>query len=112
MLRYIGLIGLPLLLLASPASAVTAKQKMETCKFGADNEQLTGAKRNAFIKKCMAAGNYQPAARKEELKKERAAKMAAKKKTAMKPAAKKPMAAPAAAPPPAEPSDEPEQQQK
>jgi hypothetical protein len=93
MLRYIGLIGLPLLLLASPASAVTAKQKMETCKFGADNQQLTGAKRNAFIKKCMGAGNYQPAARKEEMKKERAAKIAAKKKTAMKPAPKKPAAA-------------------
>lgn len=92
MLRYIGLLGLPLLLLATPASAVTAKQKMDTCKFGADNEQLTGAKRNAFIKKCMAAGNYQPAARKEAMKKERAAKLAAKKKTAMKPAAKKPAA--------------------
>jgi len=82
MLRYIGLIGLPLLLLASPASAITAKQKMDTCKFGADNEQLTGAKRNAFIKKCMAGGNYQPAARKEAMKKERAAKLAAKKKPA------------------------------
>ena len=92
MLRYIGLLGLPLLLLATPASAVTAKQKMDTCKFGADNEQLTGAKRNAFIKKCMAASNYQPAARKEAMKKERAAKLAAKKKTAMKPAAKKPAA--------------------
>ena len=93
MLRYIGLIGLPLLLLASPASAVTAKQKMETCKFGADNQQLSGAKRNAFIKKCMGAGNYQPAARQAEMKKERAAKLAAKKKTAMKPAPKTPPAA-------------------
>jgi len=111
MLRYIGLIGL-LLLLAGPASAVTAKQKMETCKFGADNEQLTGAKRNEFIKKCMAAGNYQPAARREAIKKERAAKLAAKKKpAATKPAAAAP-AAPAPATPPAEPSDEPEQQQK
>ncbi len=82
MLRYIGLIGLPLLLLASPASAITAKQKMDTCKFGADNEHLAGAKRNAFIKKCMAGGNYQPAARKEAMKKERAAKLAAKKKPA------------------------------
>ncbi len=89
MLRYIGLIGLPLLLLASPASAITAKQKMDTCKFGADNEQLAGAKRDAFIKKCMAGGNYQPAARKEAMKKERAAKLAAKKN----PAAKRPAAA-------------------
>jgi hypothetical protein len=45
---------LPMLLLASPASAVTAKEKMETCKFGADDQKLTGAKRNAFIKRCMA----------------------------------------------------------
>jgi psiF repeat len=45
---------LPILLLASPASAITAKEKMETCKFGADDQKLTGAKRNAFIKRCMA----------------------------------------------------------
>jgi psiF repeat len=45
---------LPILLLASPASALTAKEKMETCKFGADDQKLTGAKRNAFIKRCMA----------------------------------------------------------
>ena len=54
MLRYLGLLALPLLLLATPASALTAKQKMETCKFGATAEKLTGAKRTAFIKKCMA----------------------------------------------------------
>jgi psiF repeat len=45
---------LPVLLLANPASALTAKEKMETCKFGADDQKLTGAKRNAFIKRCMA----------------------------------------------------------
>jgi psiF repeat len=45
---------LPILLLASPASALTTKEKMETCKFGADDQKLTGAKRNAFIKRCMA----------------------------------------------------------
>jgi len=85
MLRYIGLLGLPLLLLATPASAVTSTQKMETCKFGADNQQLTGAKRNAFIKKCMAKGNYEPAARKDAMKKEKAAKKpVAKKQTAAK----------------------------
>ena len=93
MLRYLALIGLPLLLLtASPASALTAKQKMETCKFGADNEKLTDKKRIAFIHKCMGRGNYQPKARKDEMKKEKAMKKkpAAKTKAAMKkPAAKK-----------------------
>ena len=71
MLRAIGLISLPLLLLvASPASAVTYKQKMETCKFGADDQKLAGAKRTAFIKKCMAKGNYEPAAMKPADKKQ------------------------------------------
>lgn len=55
MLRTLSLIGLlPVLLLASPASALTAAQKMETCKFGADDQKLDGAKRKAFIAKCMA----------------------------------------------------------
>jgi hypothetical protein len=31
---------------------------------GAESQQLQGAKRDAFIKKCMAGGNYEPAARK------------------------------------------------
>jgi hypothetical protein len=55
MLRCLSLIGLlPVLLLASPASALTTAQKMETCKFGADDQKLDGAKRKAFIDKCMA----------------------------------------------------------
>ncbi len=55
MLRTLGIIALlPLLLLATPASAITAKQKMETCKFGADDQKLEGAKRNTFIAKCMS----------------------------------------------------------
>ena len=45
------------LLLATPASAITTKQKMETCKFGADDQKLTGAKRTAFLKNCMANRN-------------------------------------------------------
>jgi hypothetical protein len=40
---------LPLLLLASPASALTKEQKAETCTFGADDQKLTGAKRTAFM---------------------------------------------------------------
>ena len=53
MLRTLGLLLLPLLLLATPASALTSKQKMETCKIGAQAQHLTGAKRTAFIKSCM-----------------------------------------------------------
>jgi hypothetical protein len=37
-----------------PSFAVDAKQKMATCKFGADDQRLQGAARNAFLKKCMA----------------------------------------------------------
>jgi len=37
-----------------PAYAVSAKDKMATCKFGADDQKLQGASRNAFLKKCMA----------------------------------------------------------
>lgn len=48
---------LPLLLLATPASAATQAQKMETCKFGADDAKLDGAKRKAFMAKCMANRN-------------------------------------------------------
>ena len=58
MLRTLSVIALlPLLLLATPASAVTKAQKMETCKFGADDQKLEGAKRNAFIAKCMSPKN-------------------------------------------------------
>ena len=56
-------------LLATPAVAATKAQKMETCKFGADDQKLTGAKRNAFIKRCMANENYEPDARKDAGKK-------------------------------------------
>lgn len=82
---------LPVLVVATPALAATKAQKMETCKFGADSENLQGAKRDAFMKKCMAGGNYEPAARKEAMKK------AAAEKKMKKPAAK-PAAAPAAEP--------------
>ena len=89
MLRPIAVVGLlPLLLLASPASAAPTKaQKLETCKFGADDQKLEGAKRDAFIKKCMAQGNFEPPGRK-----------ATKKPAAKKPAAKKSADAPPPAP--------------
>ena len=38
----------------APALALTAKQKMETCKFGADDQKLTGAARKKFLSNCMA----------------------------------------------------------
>ena len=85
MFRTAAIIGLfPLLLLAQPAAAATNEQKMETCKFGAEHDKLEGAKRDAFIKNCMANANYEPPARKDALKKKPAAK-----KTAVPPAEKK-----------------------
>jgi len=77
---------LPLLLIAAPASAATKAQKMETCKVGADADNLEGKARDAFMKKCMGAGNYEPAARRDAMKKG--------KKPAKKPTAK-PAGAPA-----------------
>ena len=68
---------LPVLLLAAPAGAATKAERMATCQFGAEHDKLTGAKRDAFIKKCMAAGNYEPAARMDAMKKPAAAKPAA-----------------------------------
>jgi hypothetical protein len=89
MLRPIAIISLlPLLLLASPASALTNAQKMETCKFGADDQKLAGAKRKAFIANCMSNRNDK--------------RGPAMKPAAKKPAAKKPAdAQPADAAPPA-----------
>jgi hypothetical protein len=49
----LSLIVLP----SAPALAVTAKQKMETCKFGADHPMLAGKQRADFIKKCMSDKN-------------------------------------------------------
>jgi hypothetical protein len=46
-----------MILPSAPALAVSAKQKMETCKFGADHPMLAGKQRADFIKKCMADKN-------------------------------------------------------
>jgi hypothetical protein len=64
MLRTLAIAVIYALLAATPSAAVTSQQKMETCKVGAESQQLQGAKRSAFIKKCMAQGNYEPPARK------------------------------------------------
>ena len=94
MLKTFGAISLlPLLLLASPASAATTKQKMETCKFGADDQKLEGAKRKAFMAKCMANRND---------KRGPAMKPTAKKPAAKTPAGEQPMQAAPTAPPPAD----------
>jgi hypothetical protein len=42
------------MLFNAPAFAITAKEKMKTCEFGAEDQKLTGAARKTFISKCMA----------------------------------------------------------
>lgn len=42
---------------SAPALAVSAKDKLATCKFGADDQKLQGAARNTFMKKCMSNRN-------------------------------------------------------
>ena len=38
----------------TPAFSLTAKQKMEACVFGADDQKLKGTPRKTFISRCMA----------------------------------------------------------
>jgi psiF repeat len=58
MIRYAVVASLLTVLLPSvPSFAVTAKEKMETCKFGADDQKLAGAARQSFIVKCMSNRN-------------------------------------------------------
>jgi hypothetical protein len=55
MMRLIIAAGLAASFLLSPSVfAATSKEKMETCTFGADDQKLTGAKRKAFLSKCMS----------------------------------------------------------
>jgi hypothetical protein len=67
MLRYTVAAGLLAVLVpGTSAFAVTAKEKMETCKFGADDQNLQGAARKSFMTKCMAkadAPEKRPAAK-------------------------------------------------
>ena len=42
---------------SAPSFAVTAKEKMATCKFGADDQKMVGAARAKFMKNCMANKN-------------------------------------------------------
>jgi hypothetical protein len=58
MIRYVVVVSVLTVLLPSASSlAVTPKQKMETCQFGADDQRLEGAARKAFMAKCMANKN-------------------------------------------------------
>jgi psiF repeat len=58
MIRYAVAVGLLAVMLPSaPCFAVTAEEKMATCKFGADDQKLQGATRAKFIKDCMANRN-------------------------------------------------------
>ncbi len=55
MLRYtVVAAALAVMLPSAQSFALTAKDKMATCKFGADDQKLEGAARNSFIKKCMS----------------------------------------------------------
>ena len=53
MLRY-TIIAFLTVILPTSSYAVAAKDKMATCKFGADDQKLQGAARAAFMKKCVS----------------------------------------------------------
>jgi hypothetical protein len=55
MVRLIVAAGLAASFLLGPSAfAATSTEKMATCTFGADDQKLTGAKRKAFMSKCMS----------------------------------------------------------
>ena len=55
MLRMLALIGAATMIATAPVSAATTKSpKQETCEFGAKQQKLSGAKRSAYMKRCMA----------------------------------------------------------
>jgi hypothetical protein len=58
MLRYAFIAAMLIAVLPSaPSFALTAKEKMVTCKFGADDQKLQGPARQKFLKNCMANRN-------------------------------------------------------
>jgi hypothetical protein len=58
MLRYVVIAAMFAVTLPSaPSFGLTADEKMATCTFGADEQKLAGAKRDTFLKKCMADKN-------------------------------------------------------
>jgi len=55
MLRHAVIAALLTALLPiAPSFTLTSKDKMATCKFGADDQKLQGTARSAFMKKCMS----------------------------------------------------------
>jgi hypothetical protein len=53
--RYAFIAAMLIAMLPSaPSFAISQKDKMVTCKFGADDQKLLGAARASFLKKCMA----------------------------------------------------------
>jgi hypothetical protein len=55
MFRFVAVVAtLAVVLPSAPSLALSAKDKMATCKFGADDQKLQGKARGAFIKKCMS----------------------------------------------------------
>jgi hypothetical protein len=67
MLRYVCAIVVFIVVAAgTPALALTAAEKMETCKFGADADKLSGAKRKKFLSRCMANADAPAKAAKKE----------------------------------------------
>jgi hypothetical protein len=55
MVRYATAAALLAVMLpCAPSYALSSKDKMTTCKFGAENQQLQGKARAAFMKKCMS----------------------------------------------------------
>ncbi|MGI8525049.1 MAG: PsiF family protein [Pseudolabrys sp.] len=52
--RALLITTLALVISGGPVLALTTKQKMETCTFGANDQKLQGAPRKAFMSKCMA----------------------------------------------------------
>ena len=69
LLRYVSVVVLFATVSAiTPAFALDAKQKRETCEFGAEDQKLAGAERKKFISKCMA-NEASPKRKKAEQKK-------------------------------------------
>ncbi len=54
MIRYAVAAMLVIVPAGAPCYALTTKDKMATCKFGADDQHLEGKARSAFMKKCMS----------------------------------------------------------
>jgi len=56
MVRFLAAVGLIITMVSGmPAAlAATSKQRMETCKFGADDQKLQGAARKKFMANCIA----------------------------------------------------------